>query len=94
MRRLMSIDLTDNKLTEVLDPDTFEGLAGLRKLTLSNNSISLPSETLLNLPQLEELYLRNCSLEGLSVDLFANLNGLRVLDMAENPFKEVRIEGC
>lgn len=86
----MSIDFADNTLTDVLDADTFEGLTGLRKLTFSNNSISLPTEqSLFNLPHLEELHLRNCSLEGLSAELFANLNGLRVLDMSENPFKEV-----
>lgn len=81
--------MTDNKLAGVLDPDTFQGLTGLRKLWLANNSIGAPEKSLLNLPSLEELYLRNCTLESLPVDMFTSLSGLKILDMSDNPFKTV-----
>lgn len=80
----------DNKLTGVIDPDTFEGLKGLRRLTLDNNSISVAEQSLFNLPSLEELSLRNCSIDSLSTEMFSNLMGLKVVDLSENPpFKMV-----
>lgn len=88
--RLTAIDLEDNQLTGVIDPDTFTGLPGLRRLELSNNSITLPEQSLFNLPALEELYLRNCTLDELSGEMFSNLMGLKILDLSDNPpFKTV-----
>lgn len=92
--KLSSLDLEDNLLTGIIDPDTFQGLPGLRRLTLSNNSLSLPQEkSMFNLPELEELYLRNCSIDELTTELFMNLGDLRVLDMSDNPpFKSVSLK--
>lgn len=87
----MSINLADNALSGVLDPESFAGLTGLRKLTLDNNSISLPENSLFNLPDLDELSLRNCGLDSLPSEMFSHLNTLKVLDMSDNPFKTVSL---
>lgn len=98
--KLKEISLAENQLTTVMDADTFEGFAALRNLTLDGNALVFADQngdgsvaSLFNLPHLQQLYLRNCSLEGLPVGLFANLSGLLALDLSGNPFTEVSIRG-
>ncbi len=58
---LEDLNLSHNKISEI------EGLAmlkNLRILDLSSNKITTVPDSILKLPDLEEIYLRNCPLEG------------------------------
>ena len=67
---LEELDLSNNEISEIKGLRTFKNL---RSLNLSNSKITIVPDSILKLPALEELYLINCPLEGVSELVSDNL---------------------
>ena len=81
---LWEIRLSVNELSS-LDPDTFNGLAGLRTLALNHNDLrNLPEDIFEGLSALESLQLQGNSLTSLPEDIFEGLTGLEKLLLGSN----------
>ena len=68
-----------------IDENAFEGLTGLKQLTLSINQIkSLAPRTFANLHSLTQLSIDNNQLEGITSGIFDSLTILETLDLRQN----------
>ncbi|KAI4500343.1 hypothetical protein M0802_004760 [Mischocyttarus mexicanus] len=79
-----------------LDPqEVLQGFSSLKKLKIINNNNL--TKLLTPFPEdcqfLEKVNLTHNKLEELSLDLFANLSNLRVIDLRYNNFKDIDING-
>ena len=89
---LKYIDLSNN-LLQYLHPDTFLGLPNIQSVSLRFNSYLhiLTSRNLINSPSLSYLDIAGLTLSSLSVEMFANVSALNVLDMSHNYLKTVDV---
>jgi len=89
---LKYIDLVGNKL-QFLDPDTFVGLPNLQELYLSNNAdLQIPTDRhFINSHSLKVLGISGCNINSVSVETFANVSALGVLDLEYNYLSRVDI---
>ena len=89
---LKHIDLERNRL-QYLDPDTFVGLPNLQNLYLSKNAdLQIPTDRhFINSRSLKRLYISGCNICSVSVETFANVSALKVLDLSENYLRHVDI---
>ncbi|KAJ3014364.1 hypothetical protein HKX48_005193 [Thoreauomyces humboldtii] len=82
MRRLVVLNLKENKITRV--PEGVEALGDLRELHLGHNCIVEVAESLGNLRKLEVLDLSSNNLSKLPFGLFRNSESLECLDLTHN----------
>lgn len=90
---LRELDLSYNKLREITAAD-FSGMTRLRRLDLAYNSISrIAPGAFLATPLLEHLRLFNNSLDRIPAPALAPLANLRWLDMSNNLYGSVALDG-
>jgi hypothetical protein len=89
---LQYIDLLGNELL-YLHPDTFLGLPKLRFLFLdSNPTLQIPTDrNFINSHSLSDLAITDCNVRSLSVETFANVSGLKWLNLQYNNLRTVDI---
>jgi leucine-rich repeat transmembrane neuronal protein 1/2 len=82
---LKHIHLEENKLLD-LHPDLFVGLYKLQSLYLSNNpDLEIPTDLhFINSHSLLSLDLSGCDVSSVSVETFANVTALELLDLSHN----------
>lgn len=86
LHNLICLKLDSNPLREI-PVNGFEGVSKLRILDLSGCAASL-SESLSNLPHLEELYLRRMQLHEVPSDITGTQH-LRILDLSQNSLQSI-----
>jgi Leucine-rich repeat (LRR) protein len=84
--------LTNNKLASV-HPDVFIGLPKLRMLFLMNNpGLQIPNGShFINSHSLKLLCISGCNVSSVSVETFANVTALELLDLGYNNLRNVNI---
>ena len=89
---LKRVTLEGNKL-QYLNPDTFASLPDLQILFLSNNSdLQIPTDRhFINSHSLKALGISFCNVRSVSVETFANVSALELLDLRENNPRSVDI---
>ena len=89
---LKIIDLTGNKL-QYLHPDTFLGLPKLQHASLVRNSgLHIPTDrNFIKSHSLSRLYVSRCNINSLSVETFAKVSALELLDLKHNNLKTLDI---
>ncbi|XP_034239901.1 podocan-like [Thrips palmi] len=80
MRRLVATDVT----APGMHRDLLRGMPRLKELTLTGVVPSLPYDAFVEVPKLERLLLRHCSIRHVSMDAFYALFALRELDLSHN----------
>jgi hypothetical protein len=80
-------------LIQYLHPDSFLGLTKLQWLHLNNNpALQIPTDrNFINSHSLPDLYISGCNVSSLSVETFANVSALELLDMNYNNLRTVDI---
>jgi Leucine-rich repeat (LRR) protein len=89
---LKNIGLAGNKL-QYLNPDTFAGLPNLRGLYLSNNiGLQIPTgRNFIKSHSLKHLIMSGCNVSSVSVETFAYVSALKVLDLSYNYLRSLDI---
>jgi len=89
---LKYIHLEYNRL-QYLHPDTFLGLPKLQRLYLYNNpGLQIPTDRhFINSHPLSQLYISGCNINSVSVETFANVSALELLDLSINNLRTVDI---
>ena len=87
---LKYVDLRKSNL-QYLHPDTFLGLQNLQIVVLEFiPSLQIPTDrNFINSHSLLRLYISSCNISSVSVDTFANLSALELLDLSDNNLKTV-----
>ncbi|RZF46116.1 hypothetical protein LSTR_LSTR012976 [Laodelphax striatellus] len=76
--------LISNINLEILERDYLKGLPKLRELKLEGVIKQLAFDAFLEVPKIEKLILKNCSIEKISMDSFYGLYNLLSLDLSSN----------
>ena len=89
---LKHIDLSYNKI-QYIHPDTFLGLPNIHKVILkANSALQIPTNrNFVNSPSLSQLSISQCSVNSVSVETFANVSALELLDLSYNELWTVDI---
>jgi Leucine-rich repeat (LRR) protein len=89
---LQYIDLSHNKL-QFVHPDTFLRLPKLEKLDLTANpALQIPTDSnFINSHSLSHLRIPECNISSLSVETFANVSALELLDLRNNKLLTVDV---
>ena len=89
---LKEIRLEGNELQH-LHPDTFFGLPNLQMLFLNENwALLIPTDhNFINSHSLSHLYISHCNVSSLSVETFANVSALELLDLSNNNLRTLDI---
>jgi Leucine-rich repeat (LRR) protein len=89
---LKDVYLQGNKL-QYLHPETFKGLPNLQSLYLSKNfGLQVPTDShFITSYSLKHLRLSDCNIRSVSVETFANVSALQLIDLGENNLKSLDI---
>lgn len=91
MNALLELDLSENKLGNNLQGDSFSGLLTVRILNLNSNGISVvPRDSLSVLSTLQYLYLENNNLTEMGHGTFGKLPVVFELNLKNNQIRNIR----
>jgi Leucine-rich repeat (LRR) protein len=92
LTNLRDIRLNDNKI-QYLHPDLFLRVSSLSSLYLKNNPMmNIPTDRhFINSPSLRQLYISDCNISSISVETFANVSGLELLDLSGSHLKYIDV---
>ncbi|XP_075218363.1 uncharacterized protein LOC142323082 [Lycorma delicatula] len=69
---------------DILERELLRGMPQLHQLIINGRISSIAFDAFLDMPKLEKLVLKNCSIKKLSMDSFYGLYDLRLLDLSHN----------
>lgn len=83
LRKLKKLSLTGLYL-EILEGEYFVGMHGLRQLRIEGTIHELSFDAFAEIPKLQELIIKHCSIKKISMDAFYGLYSLLYLDLSNN----------